>query len=421
MAGKDDFEEDAAAGLPDKEDDITKSLREEFDKIEDEEEENDNGGFDTPLDDDAIEKSAAVNEEDGVKILQEARDRDIKPASDEKKPETETAKKEEAPDAKAKTPDATEKAEEKAADSKDDSKGEGDDEGAGKQPAQQLTDEEYSAAIGALPEPVRQKIAAVEQEYNELMAPFKGREAELEGSTPKDAVAYFVKLNDYAKRDPAGYLSWVVQQGAGDDKAKTKAVLEAAAANLGYKIEEADADDDDIDPFETEKERELRLENERLKGGKTQTKTFGPDSPEEVSRQTVMSVINEVDSTGNLVRPHFQKLENMVLAIVKEDAAAGKAMTKESLADAYERAELAHPDTRDEAAEKLLAKKSAAQGHSNVEQKGQNNAAIERSKTASNKIIDGPGQGAGRQPAKDTSDLSLEEFLNQEFDNLGMK
>lgn len=379
----DEFDiEDEDTGLPDGEDDLTATLREQIGKISAEDGDDDDGGFDAPLDDDAIEQRKVVNEEDGVKRIQEARDKKSAP---EKTPKAKASDKDQAKDA---------------------------------QPA--VTDDEYTAAIGGLPAAVQERIKAQKADYDAVMAPFKGRERQFEamGIQPKDAVEWFVNVNDYAQRDPAGYMAWVVGQASGGDSAKTEEVLQAAAAKLGYRVErDTGSDEDDEDEFMSDRERELLEENRRLKAAQQPQPQFGPDSPAEQSRRDVMAVISEVDAQGNPLRPHFETLQPMILEIVKRQVQeTGRAMTQDDLRSAYEQAELAHPTTRDVALQRLIDQRSAAQAGFNVPQRGQQDAAsLARAKNASTKIIDGPGQGAGPQPAAEDASLDLEAFLRKQF------
>ncbi len=417
MADRDDLIDDDAAGLPDSEDDLSATLREEMGKLSGGEgEDDDNGGFDAPLDEDAIEPRSTVEEEEGVKRVQDARDKatttagkaaaDPKP-DDKAKPATDK-------DADPKPQDAP-KADAKAED-KPTGEQKTDDKNTPKD-APAVSDEDYAAAIGGMPEGVRTRLEAERADYQAVMAPFKGREKELEtlGIEPKDAVAYFVNVNDYAQRDPAGYVAWVVGQTSGGDTAKAEEFLKGAAAKLGYKVEKDVGGEEDDDPFMSDRERELIEENRRLKAANTPQQQYGPDTPQEQSRRTVMNLISEAGPDGQPLRPHFEKLQPTILAIVKaEVAASGQPMTAESLAKAYDQAELAHPDTREAATQRLIAAQSAAQPAADVAKPNQNAAAVAKAKAASTKIIGGPGQGAGPQPAED-ADLGLEAFLRKQM------
>jgi len=415
----DQIEEDDAAGLPDDEDDLTAALRANLSKMDDDDAEEDNGGFDAPLDESKIESRDTVSEEDGVKRVQEARDKATsaagKKAKDEEDEDDPLKQDGEKPKAKAPAAAAEPKADDKGAETPDPNQ-------TPEVREKQLADDAaYEAAIGGLSEDVRNRIQAEREEYQGVMAPFKGREDQLKalGVDKKDAVAWFVNVNDYAQRDPAGYAAWAISQTSNGDAQKVEEVLKNAAEKLGYSIQKSSGpDDDDDDPFMSDRERELLEENRRLKGAQAPVQDYGPDSQQEVGRRAVMEVITEADESGQPVRPHFDKLQPMILNIVKQEVAAtGRPMTADSLRKAYEQAELAHPETRDAATERLLeARKFAAQGNPDVAKRNNKDAAATaRAKAASSKIIDGPGQGASRQTATEDADMGLEAFLRKQM------
>ena len=405
---KNDLNDDAA-GLPDSEDDITATLREEMGKLSDDDENDaDSGGFDAPLEDEEIKSRDTVEEEDGIKRVQAARDNKDAPAA--KKEDTHKGEKP-AEEAEPKNKDASPSGGNGEEDTKD--------EDGDKSKSTVATGDEYTAAIEGLPATVQERIKAQQSEHDAVMAPLKGREKQLEalGVQPKDAMQWFVNVNDYAMRDPAGYMAWVVGQSTGGDAEKAEEVLKGAAEKLGYKIEKDTGATEDDDPFMSDRERQLIQENQQLRANQQQQAQFGPDSPQEQSRRSVIEVVSEVNDQGQPLRPHFEKLQPMILAIVKQQVdTTGKPMTADDLRSAYGQAELAHPDTREEATNRLIEAKSAAQNKPNMPEKGeQNAAATAKSKAASTKIIDGPGQGAGRQPAAADADLSLEGFLRKQM------
>lgn len=409
--------DDDAAGLPDDEDDLTATLRSTLSELSassGETDEEDDGGFNAPLDDGTIEARETVTEEDGVKRVQEARDKATSAAAKkgEEDDPLDLGEKKKAP---AASPNADEKPKE-ATEQNDAAKQE--------EPAKALaSDDDYNSAIGGLSEGVRNRIQSEREEYLSVMAPFKGREEQLKtlGVEPKGAVEWFVNVNDYAQRDPAGYAAWAINQTSGGDATKVEAFLKGAAEKLGYTISKAEAasDDDDDDPFMSDRERELLEENRRLKGAQqAQAPDYGPDSQAEVARRSVMDVIAEQGPDGNPLRPHFETLQPLIVQIVKDQVQrTGKPMDAASLAKAYEQAELAHPETREAATERLIeSRKFAAQGNVNVtEQNDKRAAATARAKAASSKIIDGPGQGASRQPAKEDANMGLEDFLRSQL------
>ena len=412
MAGKTEDQSDLDAIVGDDEDDdISAALRAELEKVEATEDEEDAGGFDQPLDEDSISKNSTVTEEDGVNRVQKARD-----AAHKRKVEKPEEKEDEAeldvekPTAKAKPEDEIDetKAEEQ-------------------QPAQ-VSDEDYSKAIEALPPGVKTRITETQSKLDAILAPTRGREAELEAAGGAEkAFEYFININDYARRDPAGYLTWMLGEATGGDAEKTKAILEKAAANAGYQLtaaEKSGDDDDDDDPFMSDSERqarqelrEARQEIERIKGSNQTQPQVGPDSPTEQARRIVVNFLSEQDGKGQPAYPDFDKLQPTILSLVREAAQrSGKPMTRDDLFAAYRQAELAHPDTREAATERLLAERQAAQGDENVRKEVQQKAAAtQKAKAASTKIIGDPGQRAVRQPAQEDAGLSLEDFLRKQL------
>jgi len=411
----DDILDDDNGGIPDQDDDLTAALRSEMEKVGDgsDSDDDDSGGFDAPLDEDAIEKRDTVDEEEGVKRIQEARDK-VFEKPEVKKEDVKT------PDAKAKDPDTTQKPEENE-EVDPDPLSEGNDKA--KPDAPELTDEAYDTAIGGLPDNVKARLSADRAAYDEVLAPFKGREDEMQriGSTPKDAIARFVQLNDYAARDPAGYMAWVASESSGGDPEKAKAFLEKTAATMGYKVEKVEDNADADDPFMSDKEREL-TERVRLLEGETGQQQVGPDSPQEQmrrdqeqTRQEIVGFISESGADGQPLRPHFEKLQPMIVGLIKaETERTGAKVSTAGLQQAYDQAELAHPETREAALERLIASKSAAQGKEDVKQQVHKDAAATaKAKAASNQIIDVPGQGAEHQPVKEDANLGIEDFLRK--------
>lgn len=402
MTGQTDDMDDAG-GLPDDEDDLTSALRAEFGKLDDGDDDDGAGGFEIPLDEAAQPKSDVVDEEEGTRRLREARDGEGKKGGEG------DASKAGAGDAKpegSKAPDAAEGSKP-------------DDEPAkpGSQPA--VSDDELDRALGTLPEPVRNRLAAERAEYQALTAPFRGREAELEARGAKsipDAINWFLKVDDYAKRDPGGYAAWVVQQVAGNDQARAEQMLQRAAGVLGFTVSRAQAEEDEDDPFMSEREKQLAAELREMKRGQQQTQALiGPDSPEEQNRRAVMDVMAEVDGKGQPVRPHWAILQPQILALVTAEVqATGKPATRETLVRAYEAAELANPQTR-EAALARIATPAAQPARDVREEVKRNAAATAKAKAASTKLIDAPGPGAGRRPAEEDADLDLEAFLRKQL------
>lgn len=399
---RDNLEDDDDGGfgsVVDTEDDISSVLRASLPDAKDDDDDG-TGGFDAPLDE-PKEKSTTVDEDEGTQRIQKARDGDTR-IKQEKIPEEvsgeEKGGKESAKDGAPIAKDAPAKAEETPA---------------------AISDDDYAAQIEALPPALKSRVAADVGALKEFTGLFRGRETMLNGASPRDATKWLIDVYDYAGRDPGAYAAWVLKEASGGDAAKIENALKKAAEAHGFRIEKAGADaaDDDDDPFMSESERALREENKALKAAAAQAAKareaaqYGPDSPQEKNRRVVADVISEVGPDGNPVRPHFDKLMSFITQIVQENAAAGRAMDRESLIEAYEAAELAHPATAAEARARLL----AAQAPASVRKDGQQDAAaLAKAKAASSKIIDGPSQSAGRRPAEQyDASMSIEDYLRK--------
>lgn len=416
MPGKNQNEDEI---FNDGEDDLSATLRDAYDKAASKEESDEEGGFERPLGDDDIEKRDVVEEEEGVRRIEAARDSASRKAKSDESEIKKGADEKEGQEDKAQAASQEDKARQAEAPKEADDKG-----------VTAASDDEFSKAVEALSPAVRKRIEEQQSAYAEIMAPLKGKDAELErlGVTPRGAMEFFVNINDYANRDPGGYIAWVLGHTASDPD-KMEAVLKKAAEAHGYTIAKGKAEADDDDPFASDSEKALAKEVRELKaqlaGQSRQAPHFGPDSPAEQQRRTVMSVIAEEDGAGNPLRPHFDTLQPMITNLIKQKVAeSGRPMTREDLIEAYETAELAHPKTREAAKARLLggASTSAAQGDAAVREQVKTTAAASaKAKAASTKIIDGPGQSAGRQPADADADLPLDQFIAKQLEAHGFK
>jgi hypothetical protein len=456
MADDDDQVKDGVA--LDEEDDVSAALRaamgETSDKSKDDEEE-DIGGFNRPFEEDADAPSKNhVSEEEGQKRVEDARDKEIgsdaavKPKTSEEGEDGKTPK---SKDETGKTDDETDK-------TKDDTGEKASDKDAvNDKPGEALSDEDYTKAIADLPAGLKSRIEQDRADLDQVLAPLKGMEDEMKalGTTPKGAMEFFVNANNYANKDPGAYVAWALGQSTGGDPERITQELSKAAATYGFELFSSNAenigeglkklaekhgydltkkdDDDDDDPFMSDEQRrikELEAENKRLKsGGEKDTDPAGgtntPPTPgnapfmqpsADEQRSMIMSVMTETDADQKLVRPHFEKLLPAITGIINQYARSGRAMTKETLQEAYEAAELASPEFRQSAIDRMTAQKSAADSDADVRKEVKQNAeASAKAEAASSKIIDVPGQSAQHQPADSAADLSIEAFLRKQF------
>jgi len=395
--------------IPD--DPLTATLRDALDKAEadsTDDDQDESGGFDAPIEDADIEKREVMTEEEGTDAIQKARDGTKFKTDEATAPKSEEKNVGGKPDGKA--------VEAEEADKGDEADSEAGDKPDDKAADVDLTDESYAAEIAKMPNNVQERIKS----YQAIAEPFKGREAEFEGfgKTPAEVVRSLVQINDYAQRDPSDYAAWAIQQTTGNDPEKIQKVITEAAEKLGFRVTKEDGPDLD-DPFLTDKERELMEENAALRAsaGAENGPVVGPNAPENQMRQIALDFINEVGADGQPVRPDYETLHPLITQIVAQQKAAGVQITKDVLQEAYTQAEFMNPDTREAAALRLAAQKNSAQPKTDVLKQDQQNAAkVRRAKDASSKIIDGPGQGTSRQPAKD-SDLSIDALLKKAWDS----
>lgn len=404
MAGEND--EEYETGLPDGDDDLSSTLREQLAKMKDGEDD-DHEGFAAPLDEDDAPSKDRVSEEDGTRRL--ADHRDGKRVAD---PDDEDGKAKDQP-----TPPGGKPA--PAADTTEGKKPEdapADPEAETGKPADvpAATDEEYNAAVSALPPAIQARLTQQQTAYGEMMKPFQGREALLQerGVTAAQATEWLVNVEDYARRDTPGYLAWAVNEFTGKDPAKTEEVLAAAAKKLGFTVSRDVPAESDDDLFMTDREKELLAENNRLKAAQQPAEDFGPDSAAERQRRDVMTVISELGPDNQPVRPHFNLLMPAISGLIQQKVAAtGQPATMDDVKEAYEAAELANPQTRDAARARIL----AAQTPPPVQQpSGQAKAASAQRAENASKIIDGGGQGSSR-PAQADADLPLEDLIRMQL------
>lgn len=271
---------------------------------------------------------------------------------------------------------------------------------------------DLDALLEGLDDDRRGKIAARVKDADEVMALFKGREAQLaqHGVTAHQAMARLIQLNEYAAAKPVEYLAWATAQLAPD---KAQEVLTAAAEKLGLKLTAADDD-----PFEDEEVKRLRAENRALR---SQRLDFGPDAEaaaaaEAAQRVDPIKVITdfatEKNPDGTPKRPLWEKLKANIATRAKTvRETTGRVVTAADLAQFYEeeerdlRAALGLPA----APAATPAAQPAAPVAGGGTKKAAPSASVDRAKAAS-KSIDGTGQGASRRPAPNP-DASIEDVL----------
>lgn len=154
------------------------------------------------------------------------------------------------------------------------------------------------------------------------------RDLNMMGLNEDQAVRQLLTLNDYARKDPAGYIKWVAEQANVD--------LAGLAGNG------QNQDDELTDPETRALKKEiatLRDQVQQLGGTVKEQQT----SQQQQSAQAVQNTIQEFrqaqDESGNPKHPHFDKVEAHMAALLSQGAAS-------NLQDAYDQAVWANPETR---------------------------------------------------------------------------
>lgn len=277
-------------------------------------------------------------------------------------------------------------------------------------------DDPYADFITGLPEDKQTEVRSRLKERDDLLAIFKGHEAELTrfGTTPAQHVTELVKLNQYASKNPAEYLAWAAHNLGGP---KAEELLAGAAAKLGLKV----VPDEEVDEFEDEAVKAIKKENRELKA-RNRTLDFGPNlsaqapvTPDDIGR-----FMNEANPDGSLKRPGFGDFGPGIARLAKEHLEkTGKPATFEDLDGFYRQfAGAAQPATAPKPAPAPTpAAQPAPPVSGDQQKKAAAKASVERAKAAS-KSIDGTGQGASRRPAL-SEESSLEDTLKHFMGEFG--
>lgn len=373
-------------------------------------EEDDDGGFDQPLDAKSGEEPDVVSPDKGRDLLDDAEMAKAKG----KNPESESKPAEEAKSEAEKKPDGEETG------GKDEGKDGGDPEGANKSQPEDLKSSDLNALLDGVPDDRKGEITRRIRDAESALQPFNNPyiQAQMKqfGATPKDVASRLVDLASFASNNPSEYIAWVAKESASPEKIGE--VIENAAKLLGYKLTKEGEGGDDDDMFSDPQTKALKEENDRLKAqlaGKQQA--FGPDTPERMQTRTVQqqlqSFISEVDDAGQPKRPYFDHLRPRIsdLATLHRNR-TGQAVTTDDLQRFYDqalneaRAAFGTPATPTQQPAQGSAAQSEKPVADHIKEKA---AAAERAQKAS-KSIDGTGQGASRRPAL-SADASLDDVI----------
>lgn len=386
--------------------------------------EDDDGGFDQPLDIKTGDEPDVVSPEKGRDLLDDAEMAKAKGKTDgDDHPNDRTEEKSEDKDQ-----DQDEK--ETAGDDDEPNGDEAKDkeEPDEKQEDEQTTDltaADLNSLLDGVPDDRKGEITRRLGDAERLLAPFKAHEDELKihGQTPEGAISRLLELNSFAQAKPDEYLAWVATQ----TNAEPHKAIEGAAKLLGYKLtKDGEETGDDDDMFSDPEAKALKEENDRLKAqlaGKQPG--FGPDTPERQQARTVQqqlqSFVSEVDDTGQLKRPFFEHLRPRIAEMASAHRnSTNTAVTTDDLQRFYDQALIEARNTFGSPTPTPTPQgeeSSAAQGEKPVaEQIKEKAAAAQRAQKAS-KSVDGTGQGASRRPAlPDSASLDdvIRHFASQE-------
>ena len=256
--------------------------------------------------------------------------------------------------------------------------------------------DDIDAMLDGLPDDRKTALRGRIGAADEVLAIFKGHEAELQrhGTKPADVVKRLVDLSSYAEKNPHDYLAWVATQ-FGD----AADVLGKAAEKLGLKVVPVEAPAED-DPFEDPQVKKMREELAAYKARERQP--IGPDSPQARAASDLQALAASL--------PHWQTVAPQIAALSQTHAAKGTPPKLDDIRRFYDAAVIASGIAPPPAPQPI----PAAQPAPVVAQQAPTKTAadaerIERSKKAS-MSLDGSGQGAGRRPALDP-DASIHSVL----------
>lgn len=302
----------------------------------------------------------------------------------------------------------------------------GDETGAEDRDAQpDLSAAPIADLVKGMPKRNRGEVTRRLGEAEKLLAPFRGREDELQqhGTTPSEVIGRFLQINEVAMKSPDEYLGWYAQQvgNMGEEAAaKMDAGLKKIAEARGFRIEKADPADDD-DPFMSDSEREmrdemrrLREENQRLKGG-GQSPSGAPsalpgDDGRLQAQQILTEMATETNPDGTLKRPEFEQVSPLWAQSVHTFARNnGRPPTREEMSALYDQVAQAYRNTAGGGAGN-----SAADGGSAAVSRNQDAAKRAAKAQNASKLVDGAGQGASRQPAL-PEDAPLEDVIKANY------
>lgn len=248
--------------------------------------------------------------------------------------------------------------------------------------------DDIDAMLDGLPDDRKTALRGRIGAADEVLAIFKGHEAELQrhGTKPADVVKRLVDLSSYAEKNPTEYLAWAASQFG-----NAAELLSKAAERIGLKVVPAEPEPEE-DPFEDPKIKQMRQELAAYKAKEVQP--IGPDSPQARAQAELQNLAASL--------PHWQTVAAQVAALSQAHAARGTPPTLDDIRRFYDGAVIASGIAPIPAAQPAPVVAQPAKAAADAER-------LERSKKAS-MSLDGSGQGAGRRPALDP-DASIHTVL----------
>lgn len=161
-----------------------------------------------------------------------------------------------------------------------------------------------------------QELAQTSKAYSqleEILAP--RREAfRMDGMNDAQAVEQLFTISDFASRDPAAFIQWFAQQRGVDLGTRDEEPADEPANALTQKVQQLEA--------HIARQEQARQQAEQ--------QTYA---------NQVQQFAAQVDESGNPAYPHFESVRTHMAALVRSGAAS-------TLADAYDQAVYANPETR---------------------------------------------------------------------------
>lgn len=231
----------------------------------------------------------------------------------------------------------------------------------------------------------------------ELFAPEQRQVMQQNGVSEVDAIKWLTQLDGYARRDPAGYAKWFMQQ-AGLTPQQLFPEFGQATAQNGQG-DPADADWQDPDVIKLREELgSLKAQQSQYQAWIQQQETAQRHERQQTINRTIQQFVESKDESGSPLYPHFAEVEDrMAWELNNNPELQSLPIGVEKLKAAYDLAVWANPTTR----QAMLDAQLSAQ-----QQEAQRRQAAERAKAAQT-LKPKVASNAGAQKAPPTDLKSL--------------